>query len=73
MRSGEPAARALPLPRGFGGLSPYRQSSKAPKLKYETLNQWNFLSNLNVKPLLHKLKTPLITALWRRFWARVNN
>jgi len=27
-----------------------------------------FLSNLNVKPPLHKRKDPLLTTFWRRFW-----
>jgi len=30
-----------------------------------------FLSNLNVKPPLHKRKAPLLMIFWRVFWCNV--
>jgi len=58
----------VPSPRrAFVGLAPSNKGSSPPKLKYETLELADFLSNLNVKPLRDECKAFLLTTFWQRF------
>jgi len=60
--------------RRHGGLwwtYPPQIKFQAPQIKIWQYEPVKFLSNLNVNPLLHKRKAPLMTTFRRRFCVRV--
>jgi len=57
---------------GFGDLAPINKAPIPPNWNIKHYESVEFLSKLNVKPPLHKRKTPLLMTFWRWFCFHTN-